>query len=233
MDFDLELPDTEEVKEEIKQELAVPAARAEQIDNVANQKGEQIMSIDLSNVSDRRSVIETIEGFGADLTRKSNHHNELLGRRISQLSQSGGQEGEVARDLAELSIKMRDLDPSGIDFAKRGPLGGLFNPVRRYFERYKSADAEIADIVKSLDKGKRTLQNDNKTLPLKKGAKVYITGPAADNAQAQCGGWTIDWNSSPEKDIDGVTTIQKGFEQLAEQYGITVITDKSTFIAFV
>ena len=166
MDFDLELPDTEEVKEEIKQELAVPAARAEQIDTVANQKGEQIMSIDLDNVSDRRSVIETIEGFGADLTRKSNHHNELLGRRISQLSQSGGQEGEVARDLAELSIKMRDLDPSGIDFAKRGPLGGLFNPVRRYFERYKSADAEIADIVKSLDKGKRTLQNDNKTLQL-------------------------------------------------------------------
>ena len=71
------------------------------------------------------------------------------------------------------------------------------------------------------------VKNDNKTLPLKKGAKVYITGPAADNAQAQCGGWTIDWNSSPEKDIDGVTTIQKGFEQLAEQYGITVITDKS------
>ncbi|MBQ2581596.1 MAG: glycoside hydrolase family 3 protein, partial [Ruminococcus sp.] len=88
-------------------------------------------------------------------------------------------------------------------------------------EEYRKVAQEL------VEKSLVLVKNEDKTLPLQKGTTVYITGPAADNAQAQCGGWTIDWNSSPEKDIDGVTTIQKGFEQLADQYGITVITDKS------
>lgn len=165
-DFDLELPDEEEIKQEIKQELAVAPARAEVIDDAAQKKGQQIMEVDLGSTADRRSIVEAVESLGMDITRKSTRHNEILGTRIGELSHGGGESGTVAHDLAELSIKMRDLDPSGIDFMKKGPLGGLFNPVRRYFEKYKSADAEIADIVKSLDKGKRTLQNDNKTLQL-------------------------------------------------------------------
>lgn len=71
------------------------------------------------------------------------------------------------------------------------------------------------------------LKNDNGVLPLKRGATVYITGPAADDASAQCGGWTVDWNSSPTKDIKGVTTILEGFKKKAEGYGITVVTDSS------
>ena len=70
---------------------------------------------------------------------------------------------------------MRDLDPSGIDFAKKGRIGKVFNPVRRYFDRYKSADAEIADIVKSLEKGKGTLKNDNTTLELEEASMREIT----------------------------------------------------------
>lgn len=166
MDFDLEIPDTEEIKQEITQELAVPPQRAQLIDDTAQKKGEQIMQIDLDNVADRRSVIAAVEGLGMEETRKSTRRNEILGTRVRDLSQGGGEGGTVANDLAELSMKMRDLDPSGIDFAKKGPLGGFFNPVRRYFEKYRTADAEIADIVKSLDKGKRILQNDNKTLQL-------------------------------------------------------------------
>ena len=54
---------------------------------------------------------------------------------------------------------------------------------------------------------------------------VYITGPAADNPQAQCGGWTISWNSSPTREIEGVTSIQEAFEWYGEEYGIEVITD--------
>lgn len=71
------------------------------------------------------------------------------------------------------------------------------------------------------------LKNDNDILPLQAGTKVYITGPAADNAQAQCGGWTISWNSSPSKDIEGVTSIMDAFELYADEYGIEVITDPS------
>lgn len=69
------------------------------------------------------------------------------------------------------------------------------------------------------------LKNNNNILPLKSGSSVYITGPAADNAQAQCGGWTVDWNQSPSKNIDGVTTILAGFKAVAAEHGITITTD--------
>ena len=69
------------------------------------------------------------------------------------------------------------------------------------------------------------LKNEEAVLPFKSGTKVYITGPAADHPQAQCGGWTIDWNESPSRYISGVTTIEKGFADKAEEFGITLITD--------
>ena len=69
------------------------------------------------------------------------------------------------------------------------------------------------------------IKNDNDVLPLAEGTSVYILGPAADNAQAQCGGWTIGWVASPGRDISGVTTILEAFETYAEDYGIEVITD--------
>ncbi len=69
------------------------------------------------------------------------------------------------------------------------------------------------------------LKNENSVLPIKEGTKVYITGPAADNGQVQCGGWTVDWNGSPTEDVQGVTTILESFERYADDYGIEVITD--------
>ena len=71
------------------------------------------------------------------------------------------------------------------------------------------------------------VKNEGNLLPFKKGTKIYVTGPAADNAKAQCGGWTLDWTGSPDKDIPGVTTILAGFEQLKDKYGIEIITDES------
>lgn len=71
------------------------------------------------------------------------------------------------------------------------------------------------------------LKNEGDVLPLKSGTTVYITGPAADNGAAQCGGWTIDWNGSPTVDVEGVTTVLDAFKAEAESLGITIVTDKS------
>ncbi|MBO4460919.1 MAG: glycoside hydrolase family 3 protein [Clostridiales bacterium] len=69
------------------------------------------------------------------------------------------------------------------------------------------------------------LKNDKNTLPIKPGTKIYITGPAADDGAAQCGGWTLAWDGSPTSDMDGVVTIKKAFEKYAQDYGIEIITD--------
>ena len=78
----------------------------------------------------------------------------------------------------------------------------------------------------AVEKSLVLVKNDNDILPLKKGTKVYITGPAADNEAAQCGGWTVAWQGSPHDDVDGATSILDGLRQKAEEYGLTVITDE-------
>ena len=107
---------------------------------------------------------------------------------------------------------------------------GVFDdPFMEHLETKQSetGSKEYRDIAEKLvEESMVLLKNDNDTLPLKKGSSVYITGPAADNAHAQCGGWTLQWLGSPEKDIEGVTTILDGFTEKAEEYGINVITDK-------
>ncbi len=79
----------------------------------------------------------------------------------------------------------------------------------------------------AVEKSLVLLKNEGNILPLKSGMSVYITGPAANNDQAQCGGWTVAWNGSPERSIPGVTSIQEGFRQKAEEYGIRVITKEA------
>ncbi|MBQ9002097.1 MAG: toxic anion resistance protein [Eggerthellaceae bacterium] len=175
MAFDLTVPDPEKTKEEVAAQLAVTPEHAEVIDNAASEKGAQIMALDINSVADRRDVLRAVENLGSDISKQSATKNEMLSRRMVQLSREGGESGEIAKGLEDLSIKMRDLDPSGIDFTKQGALGKIFNPVRRYFERYKTADAEIADIVASLERGKTTLKNDNVTLELEEDSMRDIT----------------------------------------------------------
>lgn len=175
MAFDLNIPDPEETKAEVEKELEVPADRARLIDDTAAQKGEQIMQVDLNSLADRRDIMQAVDGLGSDIVRKSSEKNDILARRMNQLSRESSESGEVAQGLDELAQKMRDLDPSGIDFGKGGKLGKLFNPVRRYFDRYNTADDEIAVIVESLERGKKTLRNDNVTLELEEQSMRDLT----------------------------------------------------------
>ena len=175
MAFDLSIPDPEATKKEVEEQLEVEPVMAEAIETKANESGEQIMAVDMDSFADKREIVNAIENLGADIAKRSTAKNEMLSRRMASLSAAGSESGEVARGLEELAITMRDLDPSGIDFAKKGRAGKLFNPVRRYFDRYKTADGQIAEIVNSLEKGKKVLQQDNTTLQLEEAAMSDLT----------------------------------------------------------
>jgi beta-glucosidase len=75
------------------------------------------------------------------------------------------------------------------------------------------------------------LKNKNNVLPLKKEAKVFVTGPAADDVGIQCGGWTISWQGGTDRESrygkrwTTGTTILEGFKRIAEKSGGTVLTD--------
>lgn len=173
--FTLDIPSTEAIKKEVTEELAPTKEEKDVITDVVKEKSDQIMAVNLDSLTERREIVQVIETFGADIVKQSQSKNSILQKRMGEFSRAGGESGEVAKGLEELSIKMRDLDPSGLDFTKTGILGKVFNPIRRYFERYKTADEEIALIVKSLDKGKTILKNDNTTLEIEQAAMRDLT----------------------------------------------------------
>ena len=175
MAFTLDIPKKEEIKKVVEEQTMVDEETSLVISDASKHKGDEILRTDIDNFQDRKELTKAIEEFGADVVKKSSDRNALMKTRIGDLSRAGGESGEVAKGLEELSRQMKDLDPSGIDFVKRGPLGKVFNPVRAYFNRYKAADTAIAEIVESLDKGARVLRDDNTTLELEQASMRELT----------------------------------------------------------
>ena len=181
--FSLELPDENEVKQEIVEESKPTAAEKEKISALVGKNSDTILNVNLDELESRHSCVQAIESFGLDTIKKSNSKNDILKRRMYQFSEAGGEGSEVSKGLEDLTIKMRDLDPSKADFLKSGKLGRLFNPARRYFERYKTADEEIADILKTLDSGRKALVNDNTTLEIEQTGMRQLTKDLSNNIE--------------------------------------------------
>ncbi len=171
----MDLPDVEAVKEEVKEELVPAPETKEQLTKVADSNTDELFTFDLGSLSDRRAIVSSIETFGTDIVTKSTQKNELLNVRLVDLSKMGGENGEVVSGLSQLQMQMKDLDPSGIDFAKKGALGRLFNPIRNYFAKFEKADDVIAKTIESLGRGKDVLKRDNTTLEVEQLALRDLT----------------------------------------------------------
>ncbi|WP_217591816.1 toxic anion resistance protein [Cohnella sp. GbtcB17] len=166
MSFSMEVPSQEEIKVAIEEEVKPVPEEVAKLKELADNNVNAIMSLDLESLDNRKGILQSIDTFGMNTMRSSSEKNQLLQITVGNLSKTGDDGGQVAKGLSELNIQLKDLDPSAVDFAKHGLLGKLFNPLRAYFARYEKADAVIADIIVSLDKGKTTLKNDNTTLEI-------------------------------------------------------------------
>ena len=164
--FSMDLADLDEVKEK-EAEAVAPAPEVKvKLEKVADSNTQNLMTFDLDSLEERRGIISSIDSFGQDIVEKSTQKNDLLNVRLVDLSKMGGENGAVVNGLSQLSMQMKDLDPSGIDFTKRGVFGKMFNPARSYFTKYERADAIIAKTMDSLAEGKAVLKNDNTTLEI-------------------------------------------------------------------
>ena len=183
MAFSLDIPEEEEVKEEVKKEITPVPAVQEKLEKAADSNTQELFEFDLGSLDSRREIISSIEGFGTDLMQKSTKKNELLNVRIVDLSKMGGENGEVVSGLSQLQMQMKDLDPSGIDFTQKGVLGKLFNPIKQYFAKFERADTVIAETIEALRKGKTTLKNDNTTLEIEQLALRDLTKKIAQQIE--------------------------------------------------
>ncbi len=183
MAFTLELPKEEEIKAVVQAETATTDLEKAKVTTLVAENTQTILNVDLDSMESRRECVTAIEGFGLDTLRKSESKNAILQKRMYQFSEAGGEGGDVSKGLVDLTLRMRDLDPSKADFLKKGKLGKLFNPARRYFERFKTADEEIAEIVKSLDRGKKSLEDDNTTLEIEQTSMRQLTKQLNQNIE--------------------------------------------------
>lgn len=175
MAFTLEVPDEAAIKNEVVEQVKPVPEEVARLQAVAESNVAEIMTLDIDEFAKKKDILLSIESFGADSMKNSAAKNSMLQVTVGNLSKDGEEGGLVAKGLMDLHRELKDLDPSLIDFTRTGILGKLFNPVRAYFARYEKADAAIADIIASLDRGKTSLKNDNTTLEIEQQAMRDLT----------------------------------------------------------
>ena len=166
MGFSMNVCDTEEIKNEVIEAVKPEKEEVKKLKVLSDNNVEAVMNLDMDSLEDRKLILKSIDEFGLDTMQKSSQKNALLEVSIKNLSKMGDEGGERAIGLTELQRAMKDLDPSMIDFTKKGFFGRVANPIRTYFDKYQKADNVINDIMESLEKGKITLKNDNTTLEI-------------------------------------------------------------------
>ena len=158
--------DVDGIKEDVEKSLNEEKVKLEN-SNIKNQADENAVAIfdaDLNDPQQREGILKPLDDFGLGDMSKSAAHNEMLSTRFVDLTKGGKESDNIGEQLMELNRQMKDLDPSKVDFTKKGVIGNLVNPVRKYFARYEKAEGAISDIVESLNKSSKILQNDNVTL---------------------------------------------------------------------
>ena len=158
--------DVDEIKNDVETSLKDEEKKLENsnLKNQAQNNAVAIFDADLNNPREREEILKPLDNFGLNEMTKSASHNEMLSTRFVDLTKGGKEADNIGENLLELNRQMKDLDPSKVDFAKKGVLGNLVNPVRKYFAKYEKAEVAISDIVQSLEKSSKVLQNDNTTL---------------------------------------------------------------------
>ena len=159
--FALNVPDVDAVTEEVEAKLAVSERQKEATGSAMENQADAIMSIDLGDLKSREQARQAIEQLGAGTSSLSASKSRMTATSLAQLAEQESEGSDIAGSLSELAIRMRKLDPSNVDFARKGLLSKLHDPVERYFEQFKSARGEIESVMTSLKRGRDTLASDN------------------------------------------------------------------------
>ena len=166
MNFTLTLPTNEELKQEITEQTALTVVETKAVATQTHTNVDAIFKVDIDSLAKRQEITRTIDNIGVETMKKSETSNQLTKTSIGKLSDTGSEGGKIAGDIAALQMRVKDLDPSGIDFLKKGLIGKASKVVAAYFKKFESADSVINKIVVSLENGKDMLVKDNTTLEI-------------------------------------------------------------------
>ena len=141
----------------------------------------------------------------------------------------------IVEAVNEGSISKGRLDDAVLRILNvKEELGILSDPLMKNLKSdyTETGSEEVCAIARQMVEESLVLvKNDQSLLPLKKGTSIYITGPAANDTGVDCGGWTKTWQGQTDatagtKYVINGKTILDGFNDLAGDYDLTVITDE-------
>ena len=143
-------------------------------------------------VSDATAIAEEVNHGIGDLQEVS---ARSLQAGLDMDMNSDGYTGTLQKSLAEGRIKEADIDRACRRILEAKYKLGLFEDPFRYLdeERYKTQiyTAENLSAAREIARECQVLLKNNDVLPLRKGAKVAVVGPVANDPMAMTGTWAL------------------------------------------
>jgi uncharacterized protein YaaN involved in tellurite resistance len=160
--FSLEKLDPAKVQAEVSKELIVPQEEMDPLKEQAEKNADIIMELEPGDNDKTKNVLAMIGSFGnTAMTGVAQTSSKFLKTSVGELSKAGDEGGTVSKGLVDLAGEIRGLDPSKVNFMRKGIFAKIFNPVTKYFGKYEKSESVINTIITSLDEGKKTLISDN------------------------------------------------------------------------
>lgn len=134
--------------------------------NVVN----QLMAIGPREVEEQREMVTEVETLGKDVEHRLSETSALLKKPIHELAQAAEDGSEVDQALLALQGKVRDVNPSDLDFSMSflqrmlAKLPFVGTPLSRWAAKYQEVSAVIQDIANGLRLGMQQLAEDNNEL---------------------------------------------------------------------
>jgi beta-glucosidase len=165
-------------------------------------------SVDNTTGSNRKEKVINCVNAGLDMLMQMSSFNESR-----QYIIDGVEEGLISQERVDDAV-------TRILRAKISL--GIFDNTSAKPKQMEVGSDEYRDIARQLvEKSQVLVKNEGDILPLKSGTKLFVTGPAADNENAQNGGWTLSWRGTSS--IPGTTTILEGLQSAAPEMGIELV----------
>ena len=128
---------------------------------------------------------------------------------------------DAVRRILRLKIRVGLLDRSTWDIPWESAGKGR-RKVVGLEERYKDfgGDAFAQEAVKMAEECMVLLKNDDNILPLKKGQKIFVCGPNADNFRPMNGGWSYTWQGkTTDKVCREIGKYRSFYEAIVDKFG--------------
>ncbi|MBB6425061.1 glycoside hydrolase family 3 protein [Sphingopyxis sp. JAI128] len=193
-------------------------------------------------------ALKTKMGFEGFVVGDWNGHGQVAGCSVTDCAQSinAGLDMFMAPDswkgLYETTLEQaRDgtIPAARLDDAVRRILRvkyklGLFpeGHVDRSVVRAIGTPDHLAVAREAVAKSLVLLKNNGNVLPIKPGARVLVTGPAADSMAIQSGGWTISWQGTDvvRSDFPNGQTIWEALDKsVRDAGGVATLSEGGVF----